>query len=64
MKVVVTYLTIADIAQRLDVPRHRVRWIIASREIEHSVTVGEVHGFAEQAAQEIEREIKAIDSKR
>ena len=60
----VHYLTIKDIARQLNVPRHRVVWVIASREIRHACQVGEVHGYTDQAVQQIAQALRDIDSQR
>lgn len=58
------FLTIADIARRLGVMRHRVVWVLATREIRHDVELGDAHGYSEEAVAAIRKELDAIDSRR
>jgi len=58
------FLTIADMARRLSVPRHKVVWIIATRGIRHAAEIGEQHGYDEASENEIRAHIAAIHSSR
>lgn len=60
----VRFLTVADMARRLNVPRHRVVWVLAARSIRHAVELGDVHGYSEEALAAVLRELQLIDSRR
>lgn len=57
------YLTIAQIAERLAVERHQVKWILVSRRIGHQVEVGDQKGYSEAAILEIRAAIEGIAAK-
>ncbi len=58
------FLTIAEIARALDVPRHRVAWIIKARAILHAAELGDQHGYTPEAMAEAKRELQLIDARR
>ena len=54
---VATYLSIADIAERLNVPRHRVAYLVVVFAIHPAVRVGSCAGYAEDAVEQVRRRL-------
>jgi len=60
----VRFLSIADIARRLDVPRHRVVWVLDAYAIPIAAQVGECRGYKESAVESVREHLSRIDSAR
>jgi hypothetical protein len=58
------YLSIAEIARRLDVPRHRVVWILDTYAVSPSAVIGECRGYTEAAVKTVREHLDRIDSSR
>lgn len=51
------YLTAADIAQTLDVPRHRVVYLLAALEVQPAATVGKRKAYAEAIVEQVRAQL-------
>jgi hypothetical protein len=58
------YLSIADIARRLDVPRHRVLWVVDTYSVRPAATIGECRGYTEASVKTVREHLDRIDSSR
>ena len=54
---VARYLSVADIATRLNVPRHRVVYLLAVYCIPHAAMVGECKGYDEAAVESVKQRL-------
>lgn len=53
------FLTVAQIAERLDVPRHRVVYALQVNAVPHAVMVGDIKGYDESALEVVRDRIRA-----
>jgi hypothetical protein len=53
------FLTVAQIAERLDVPRHRVVYALQVNAVPHAVEIGDLKGYDESALEVIRERIRA-----
>lgn len=58
------YLSVSDLARRLDVPRHRVLWVVTYYAVPYKVQVGECRGYDESAVEVIREHLARIDSEK
>ncbi|MCA9125095.1 MAG: hypothetical protein KDB11_33195 [Planctomycetales bacterium] len=56
--------SLGEISRRLDVPIHRVEYVIRTRHIEPTLIAGGRHFYSEASVQRIGSEIKRIDEER
>ena len=56
--------SLGEIARRLDVPIHRVEYVVRTRRIVPTLVAGGRHFYSEASVQRIGSEIKRIDDER
>ncbi len=56
--------SLGEIAERLNVPIHRIEYVIRSREIKPLLVAGGRHFYSEAQVQRIASEIRRIDEER
>ena len=56
--------SLGEIAERLNVPIHRVEYVIRSRQIKPALVVGGRHIYSEAQIQRISSEIRRIDEEK
>jgi hypothetical protein len=57
-------VSLGEIARRLDVPIHRVEYVIRTRSVKPTLIAGGRHFYSEGSVQRIGSEIKRIDKER
>lgn len=58
------FLSIADIARNLNVPRHRIVWVLDAYAVAPAVEVGDCKGYTNEAQAEISKHLERIYSSR
>ena len=58
------FLTVGQIADKLDVPLHRVTYVIRARAIEPAADAGQYRLFDQRALQQIQVELATISARR
>lgn len=56
--------TVGSIARELEVPVHRVAYVIATRDIQPSARVGQAWAYGTRQFEQIKRHVQAIEDRR